>query len=106
HVFEADGLAFLNRLGVADRLRATGARFVTRAEAMIEDVQVSEEMPQRPGDLGGVASVRRTVLDPILAQAAEEAGAEVHMGAKVTGLVEEGGRVTGVRVAGEDGDSE
>src|SRR2546425_8108750 len=59
HVFEADALGFLNRLGVADRLRATGATFVTRTEATIEDVQMLEELPRRPGDLGGMASIRR-----------------------------------------------
>ncbi|MBV9208820.1 MAG: alpha/beta fold hydrolase [Actinobacteria bacterium] len=44
-------------------------------------------------------SVRRLVLDPILAEAAAAAGAEVWMGAKVTALVRDRGRVTGVRVA-------
>ena len=42
-------------------------------------------------------SVRRLLLDPILMQAAVEAGAEVRMAAKVTALVRDGGRVTGVR---------
>ena len=44
-------------------------------------------------------SVRRLLLDPILLQAAAEAGAEVWMGAKVTALVRDRGRVKGVRVA-------
>ena len=44
-------------------------------------------------------SVRRLVLDPILMQAAVEAGAEVRMAAKVTALVRDRDRVTGVRVA-------
>ena len=44
-------------------------------------------------------SIRRLLLDPILMEAATEAGAEVWMGAKVTALVRDGGRVTGVRVA-------
>mgnify|MGYP000732940701 CR=1 FL=1 len=35
HIFEADGLAFLDRLGVTDQLRATGAPF--------EVVDVAEE---------------------------------------------------------------
>jgi flavin-dependent dehydrogenase len=42
--------------------------------------------------------VRRFLLDPILAEAAAEAGAEVMMGATVTELVRSNGRVTGVRV--------
>ena len=44
-------------------------------------------------------SVRRLLLDPILMQAAVEAGAEVRMAAKVTALVTDRGRVTGVRIA-------
>ena len=44
-------------------------------------------------------SVRRLLLDPILAEAAAAAGAEVWMGAKVTALVRDRGRVTGVRFA-------
>ena len=43
-------------------------------------------------------SVRRLLLDPILVEAAAAAGAEVWMGAKVTALVRDRGRVTGVRV--------
>ena len=44
-------------------------------------------------------SVRRLLLDPILMGAAQAAGTEVWMGAKVTALVRDRGRVTGVRVA-------
>jgi len=44
-------------------------------------------------------SIRRLLLDPILIDAAAQAGTEVWMGAKVTALVKDGGRVTGVRVA-------
>ncbi len=44
-------------------------------------------------------SVRRLLLDPILMEAALAAGAEVWMGAKVTALVRDRGRVNGVRVA-------
>src|SRR4051794_30156684 len=106
HVFEADGLGFLNRLGVGDELRDTGAVFANRIEVTMEDVQLDAPLPTRSGDLAGFGSVRRTVLDPILARAAEEAGAEVRMGTKVTGLVQEGGRVRGVRAGGDGGDVE
>jgi flavin-dependent dehydrogenase len=99
HVFEADGLAFLDRLGVTEELAATGAPFVKRADTNIDGVRVLAGWPYRPGEPGGVASVRRPLLDSILARTAEEAGAEVHMGAKVVALLEEDGRVVGVRVA-------
>jgi len=42
-------------------------------------------------------SVRRLLLDPILMEAAAAAGAEVWMGAKVTALVRDGGRVAQYR---------
>ncbi len=103
HVFEADALAFLDRLGVTDRLRATQARFANHVDLRVEDVHLpAAEWPLRPGDTGGLTSIRRHVLDPILAGAAEEAGATVRMGTKVTGLVELEGRVAGVRAGGEE----
>ena len=106
HVFEADGLAFLARLGLTERLRATGAPFIRRVDNRIEDFRWVAEIPQYPGDVGGIASVRRPVLDPILAQAAEDAGAEVRFATNVTGLVLEAGRVRGVRVVTAGGESE
>src|SRR3954447_1193091 len=104
HLFEADGLAFLDRLGLTDRLRATRGDFAHRTHNRVEDVRVVTDWPMRPGDVGGITSIRRTVLDPILAEAAAGAGAEVRFETKVIGLVEEEGRVAGVRTeAGEIG---
>ncbi|OKH80678.1 hypothetical protein EB75_19995 [Mycobacterium sp. ST-F2] len=98
HIFETDGLSFLDRLGVTDQLRATGAPFTMRSNSRADGFQFNVRWPLRNGDVGGGASVRRTVLDPILVGAAEESGAQVRMATEVTGLVEDGGRVTGVRV--------
>jgi flavin-dependent dehydrogenase len=99
HVFQAQALAFLQRLGVAEKIRATGAPFVGRVDVRQEDFEFLAAIPQQPGDIGGIASVRRTLLDPILADAAAEAGADLRMGTKVTGIVEDRGRVAGVRIA-------
>ena len=49
HLFEADALAFLDRLGVSDRLRQTGAPFMRR---------VANRTEGRPLD-GGVAAESR-----------------------------------------------
>jgi 2-polyprenyl-6-methoxyphenol hydroxylase-like FAD-dependent oxidoreductase len=98
HLIHAQALAFLERLGVIEKIRATGAPFVSRFDARQEDLEYVTPVPQRPGDVGGMASVRRSLLDPILADAAAEAGADLHMASKVTGLEEDRGRVTGVRV--------
>lgn len=106
HTFEADALKFLARLGVIEHVRATGAPFITRGDMRVEDIRWMLDWPQRPGDVGGVASVRRFLLDPILAQAAAEAGAELRTGTTVTGLLEDAGRVTGVRVAREGRETE
>jgi flavin-dependent dehydrogenase len=106
HVFEADALAFLARLGLTEQLLATGAPPILRADSRIDDLRWSAPWPTLPGDVGGAMSVRRFVLDPILARAAEQAGAEVRMATRVTGLVQERDRVVGVRVKGEAGEKE
>jgi 2-polyprenyl-6-methoxyphenol hydroxylase-like FAD-dependent oxidoreductase len=98
HMFQAQALAFLDRLNVTDKVRATGAPFVRLVDLRLEDFTFNAVFPQRPGDVGAVASVRRSALDPILAQAAADAGAELRMGATVTGLAKDGDRVTGVRI--------
>ena len=97
HLFEADALAFLDRLGVAERIRATGAPMVDHTDTRVEDVRLQTELPQQPGDIGGVASVQRTLLDAILAEAAQESGADLQTGALVRALIEENSRVAGVR---------
>ncbi|MGG7379077.1 hypothetical protein ACQ7B2_10055, partial [Escherichia coli] len=65
HVFQAQGLAFLDRLGVTDKIRATGAPFLEATEARLQDLQFRQPWPQREGDVGGITSVRRLLLDPI-----------------------------------------
>ena len=106
HVIQADSLAFLNRLGVLDEIRATGAPFMSRTDTRLADFRMVQEFPLRAGDVGAVACIRRHVLDPILCDAAVAAGASVRMQAKVTGLIEDRGRVSGVRVSGIDEASE
>jgi 2-polyprenyl-6-methoxyphenol hydroxylase-like FAD-dependent oxidoreductase len=104
HIIEADALAFLARLGLAEEFRAAGAPIADRVELRLEDVYVTTSWPQLPGDIGGVASLRRERLDPLLAGAAEAAGADLRFENKVTGLLRDGDRVSGVRV--ERGGSE
>jgi 2-polyprenyl-6-methoxyphenol hydroxylase-like FAD-dependent oxidoreductase len=91
-------MAFLERLGLTEQIRATGTCYVNRVQARLQDVEFDVPWPQQAGDVGGVTSVRRFVLDPILAGAAANAGAKLRMATTVTGLCEEHGRVTGVRV--------
>ena len=107
HIFQADALAFLDRLGITEQLRATGAPFISRLDSRAEDFRWSMDIPRRVGDVGGSASIRRFLgLDPILAEAAEESGAQVRMATAVIGLVKDGGRVTGVRVSSNGSEGE
>ncbi|HSZ06706.1 MAG TPA: NAD(P)/FAD-dependent oxidoreductase [Solirubrobacteraceae bacterium] len=99
HIFEAQALAFLDRLGVIEEIRATGAPFLDRVDLRQEELAFVTPIHLHSGDVGGTASVRRMLLDPILAQSAAEAGADLQMASKVTGLLEDQGRVAGVRVA-------
>src|SRR4051794_19722738 len=98
HVFQAPGIKLLRRLGVLDKVLATGAEPVRSLDFRQEDFRMQRPFPARPGDVGGSVSVRRFVLDPILADAAAEAGAELMMGTKATDLIHRDGRVAGVRV--------
>src|SRR5215471_590650 len=98
HTFQSAALTFLQRLGVLSAVRATGAPIVNHLDPRQGDFRARVPWPRLPGEVGGVLSVRRLLLDPILMEAALDAGAEVWMGAKVTALVRDGGRVAGVRV--------
>lgn len=53
--------------------------------------------PPPAGDVADAYSVRRTILDHVLVEAAERAGVEVRTRFAVEGLVTEGDRVVGVR---------
>lgn len=99
HVFEADALGFLGALGVRDALLATGAPAVVRGDLRAADFHWVGSLPHRADDGGAAMSVRRTLLDAILASAAEDAGAELLTESKVTGLLtDDAGRVSGVRI--------
>src|SRR6185312_8763706 len=104
HIFQAPAINFLKRLGVSERVLETGARPLTKVDLRQEDFRCTFEIDQRPGDEGGFMSVRRFVLDPILLDAAEEAGAEILMSTNVTGLVRDGGRVTGITASSDGAD--
>ena len=99
HTFQSAALAFLKRLGVLSALQATGAPVVNHLDLRQGEFRARVPWPRLPGEAGGVLSVRRLLLDPILMEAARDAGAEVWTGATVTALVTDRGRVTGVRVA-------
>ena len=98
HIFQAPGINLLARLGVLERALETGAVCTTGLDFRQNDFHTKTKIPLRPGDAGAFMSVRRFMLDAILADAAAEAGAEVMAGTNVTGLVHQDGRVRGVCV--------
>ena len=104
HIFQNEGVSVLDRLGVLEEVLASGAPWLERSESRIDRLRVDEPVPRRPGDPGPWLCVRRPVLDTILVDAARRAGADVRTGTRVVGLVEDGGRVGGVRVRGGEGD--
>jgi flavin-dependent dehydrogenase len=106
HLMEADALSFLKRLGVLEPVKATGVRFMHDVDTRLNDLRIVTRFPLRPDDLGGAAFLRRHLLDSILADAAAEAGAHMRMDTKVVALLEDFGRVTGVRVVHDGKESE
>jgi 2-polyprenyl-6-methoxyphenol hydroxylase-like FAD-dependent oxidoreductase len=104
HVFQAAGINFLARLGVLEQVKRTGAQCIRNLDFRQNEFRSRQAIPSRPRDVGGLMSVRRFLLDPILADAAAEAGAEMMMATKVIGLTRTDGRVSGVRVIGDGGE--
>jgi flavin-dependent dehydrogenase len=92
HAMMRAGVVQLERWGLLDRIVAAGTPPIRRVTFRYDDHHVPVDLREP------LYAPRRTVLDPILADAAEEAGAEVHFGTRVTRLLTDaGGRVRGVR---------
>ncbi|MGH2908865.1 MAG: FAD-dependent oxidoreductase [Solirubrobacteraceae bacterium] len=98
---QAPAINFLRRLGVLDRVRNTGARSRTAVDLRQEDFRARFDVSRRPGDDGAFMSVRRFVLEPILLDAAAAACADVLTSTNVVGLIDDEGRVAGVRTASQ-----
>ena len=103
HALMRAGVLQLARWGLLDAVRDAGTPPVRRIAFHYGDEEVAVSL--KPG--GGVDALyapRRTLLDPLLAGAARDAGAVVRHGSTVTGLLRgPDGRVTGVVVRGPDG---
>ncbi len=103
HALMRGGVLQLRRWGLLDRVAATGAPPVRRVTFHYG----AESMPVTLKPYAGVDALyapRRIVLDAILVDAAEEAGAQFRFGLAVTDLVrDDAGRVVGVVLRDEDG---
>jgi 2-polyprenyl-6-methoxyphenol hydroxylase-like FAD-dependent oxidoreductase len=103
HYIHQPGVALLDRWGLLDRLAATGCPALDQVSYEVGGVRLTGCSLPADGQRAGYAP-RRFVLDPLLAAAAEEAGAEFRQGVQVTGLVtDDDGRVAGVTGRTADG---
>jgi flavin-dependent dehydrogenase len=103
HALMRGGVIQLSRWGLLDELRAAGTPPVRRTVVRYgerEEVVDIRPLPHCPA----LYAPRRTTLDPLLATAARDAGADVRFGVRVTGLLrDDEGRVTGVTATDRDG---
>src|SRR5258708_7831649 len=105
HRFRLRGIEILQKLGVFERvLTSSGSPPITDCYMKFEDVDLSGPPRLRPDDPPvPMLCVRRISLDVHLVEAAREAGVDLRLHTRVTGLLEKDGRVTGVRVADRSG---
>jgi len=96
------GVVQLHRWGLLDAVRAAGTPPVSRTLFHYGDETLDVGIPPAAG-VDALYAPRRTVLDPILVEAAREAGVEVRYGISVDDLQRDpSGRVTGI-VARDEG---
>lgn len=97
HYMAPPAVALLGRLGVLDAVEAAGFRRLTRARTSIEDCTF--EGPIAP-DGGYALAPRRDALDmTLIEQAVRRGGATFRERTRAEGLIAEGGRVVGARLA-------
>ena len=99
HLIQPCGVQLLDRLGVLDAVLAAGAVPLDSLTMVIDDVVRIEATRDEADDLRSSVCVRRVTLDALLVDAAAAAGVDGRTGLRVTGLLGEDGRVTGVDTA-------
>jgi 2-polyprenyl-6-methoxyphenol hydroxylase-like FAD-dependent oxidoreductase len=99
HLIHPPGVAALKRWGLFERMVATGVPPIDTYAFDFGPFTISGSpgMPEAPAAYG----TRRTVLDKLLVDAAQEAGAEVREAFTVDEIVFEDGRVAGIRGHGQ-----
>jgi len=96
HFLHQAGSAALKRWGLLERLAATNCPPITEDYFDYGAFTLSGPVPPVDG-VNTAFAPRRIKLDPLLAAAASEAGAELREGFSVQELLWEGGRVAGIR---------
>jgi 2-polyprenyl-6-methoxyphenol hydroxylase-like FAD-dependent oxidoreductase len=103
HFIQLPGMARLKRWGLLETVMSTGCPPVTSGTLDIDGQRMEAEFENTAG-IDALAAPRRTVLDKILVDAAVAAGAELREGVYIDSLIQEDGRVTGVRGHTADGE--
>lgn len=97
------GVLQLHRWGLLDKIRVAGASAIHRTTFIYGHETMSIPIKPRDG-VDALYSPRRTVLDPVLANAAADAGADVRYGPRLVDLIRAGaGRVTGAVLQDREG---
>ena len=104
HLIHAPGVAALNRWGLLDEVIATNCPPIDTYAFNFGPFTIAGT-PQPHDGISTAYAPRRTVLDKILVDAADRAGAEVRERFTVDDIVFEDGAVVGIRGRGEDGKS-
>jgi len=102
HYIHQTGVACLERWGLAEAVAASGCPPLRQLTLDVGPFALVGE-PTPAGAVADAYSVRRTVLDKLLVDAAAGAGAEVREHFAISELVREGARVVGVRGRGAGG---
>jgi menaquinone-9 beta-reductase len=97
HLIQPSGVAHLRRLGLLEKVLATGAPPLERGGFVLDDVHLDINPAIAARFEAPMLCVRRITLDSLLVDAAMEAGADVRTETAVTGLVTEDGVVRGVQ---------
>ena len=96
HALMRGGVLQLHRWGLLDRLVEAGTPAIRRTTFRYDDEEVIISISASHG-VDALYAPRRTVLDPLLVDAAADAGAEVRYGVTVVGLrLDRRGRVAGI----------
>lgn len=102
HALMRGAVLQLHRWGLLDRVRAVGTPPIGSTTFHYEADTTVVQIESKDG-VDALFAPRRTVLDPILVDAAVESGAEVVHGQAVVDLLfDSSGRVCGVKAAGSD----
>lgn len=104
HALMRGAVLQLHRWGLSEALRATGAPPVHKTTFHYGAEPIEVSIKAKDG-VDALFAPRRTVLDPLLVEAAVSSGAEVVHGLSLVDLIRDGeGRVRGARISGADGE--